>query len=75
MREDYAALKIREQEVHDKYDKLKATEKELASREAALFKREERARNLKLKLTEQAMTIKAEKILKRLKNTDPNNLT
>ena len=54
---------------------MKSTEKDQASREAALFKREERARNLKLKLTEQAMTIKAEKILKRLKNTNPNNLT
>ncbi len=52
MREDYTALKQREQEVHAKYDELKCTEKELASREAALFKREERARNLKLKLTE-----------------------
>jgi hypothetical protein len=45
MREDYAALKQREQEVHAKYDELKCTEKELAIREAALFKREERARN------------------------------
>ena len=45
MREDYAALKQREQEVHAKYDELKWTEKELAIREAALFKREERARN------------------------------
>jgi len=45
MREDYAALKQREQEVHAKYDELKCTEKDLAIREAALFKREERARN------------------------------
>ena len=45
MREDYAALKQREQEVHAKYDELMCTEKELAIREAALFKREERARN------------------------------
>lgn len=45
MREDYAALKQREQEVHAKYDELKCTEKELAIREAALFKREDRARN------------------------------
>ena len=44
MREDYAALKQREQEVHAKYDELKCIEKELASRETALLKREERAR-------------------------------
>lgn len=39
------------------------------------MKREEKARTQKLKLTEKAMTIKAEQILKRLKNTNPGNLT
>lgn len=34
MREDYADLKKREQEVHIKYDELKSVEKDLATREA-----------------------------------------
>lgn len=52
MREDYATLKLKEQTVHQKYDDLKLKEKELANQEKALLKREEKARNLKIKLAE-----------------------
>lgn len=55
MREDYAVLKQRETEVHERYEKLKLKEKALLAREAALNKREEAARNKKLQITEQAM--------------------
>jgi hypothetical protein len=55
MREDYAFLKQRETEVHERYEKLKLKEKALLAREAALNKREEAARNKKLQITEQAM--------------------
>ena len=55
MREDYALLKQRETEVHDRYEKLKIKEKALQAREAALNKREELARSRKLQITEKAM--------------------
>ena len=35
MREDYAALKVREQNVHTSYDELKIKEKQLFAREVA----------------------------------------
>lgn len=41
--------------MHEKYEKLKIKEKALLAREAALNKREEKARNKKLEITERAM--------------------
>lgn len=55
MREDYANLKQRETEVHERYEILKMKEKALLAREAALNKREEMARSRKLQITEKAM--------------------
>lgn len=55
MREDYANLKQRETEVHEKYEKLKIKEKALLVRETVLNKRDEKARNKKLEITERAM--------------------
>jgi hypothetical protein len=43
MREEYSSLKVREQTVSNKYEKLKRFEKEVLEREDALNKREELA--------------------------------
>ena len=50
MKEDYEALKRREEEVYSKYKKLRQREKELLERENELAKREETAKALKSRL-------------------------
>ena len=50
MKEDYEALKRREEEVYSKYKKLRQREKELNEREARLEQREETAKKLKSRL-------------------------
>ena len=50
MKEDYEALKRREEDVYSKYKKLRQREKVLQEREATLAKREETARQLLSKL-------------------------
>ena len=53
MKEDYEALKRREEDVYAKYKKLRLREKALVERESMLAKREETAKMLKSKLLEQ----------------------
>lgn len=50
MKEDYEALKRREEEVYTKYKKLRQREKALVDRENMLSKREENAKKLKSRL-------------------------
>ena len=53
MKEDYEALKRREEEVYAEYKKLRQLEKELLEREETLAKREKTAHDLKTKLQQQ----------------------
>ncbi len=66
MREDYAELKKREQEVHDKYEALKQKQKQLQAQETALIKREEKARTLKLMYAEQQILKSTNQIIHKL---------
>ena len=50
MKEDYEALKRREEEVYTKYKRLRQREKALVERETMLAKREETAKKLKSRL-------------------------
>jgi hypothetical protein len=70
MREEYANLKQREQDVLTKYEKLKSREKTQQDREDALNKREEQARRLKLKITEETMALKTGMMLTTLKRKE-----